>query len=225
MDFFNDIFHNLALLEFYFSNIIYILLYIDFILSIFFQHSNILTRASHHWCLASNIVLVQKFVVHVNNKVHINALHNWLVARDIQQWHHQLCCCCAHGPLVRYVNLLVAYPNMHRGTCVAHVPWCMSGSLTGGFLWSWKMRKRSRNSRRMSNSQFYVSGKKPVLWCHHDIHWPKRTNKMLTSYCYVTSYLITPMDAMTVTLLRQWIRSKEYDIWCRAIWFVVPVSQ
>ena len=45
MDFFNDIFHNLALLEFYFLNIIYILLYIDFILSIFFQHSNILTRA------------------------------------------------------------------------------------------------------------------------------------------------------------------------------------
>ena len=58
MDFFSDIFHNFALLEFYFFNIIYILLYIDFILSIFFQHSNILTRASHHWCLASNIVLV-----------------------------------------------------------------------------------------------------------------------------------------------------------------------
>ena len=40
MDFFNDIFHNLALLEFYFFNIIHILLYIDFILSIF---SNIQT--------------------------------------------------------------------------------------------------------------------------------------------------------------------------------------
>ena len=50
--------HDLALLEFYFLNIINILLYIYFILSIFFQHSNILTRASHHWCLASNIVLV-----------------------------------------------------------------------------------------------------------------------------------------------------------------------
>ena len=58
MDFFNDIFHYLTLLAFYFLNIIYILLYIDFILSIFFQHSNILTRASHHWCVASNIVLV-----------------------------------------------------------------------------------------------------------------------------------------------------------------------
>ena len=58
MDFFNDIFHNLALIEFYFLNIIYILIYTGFILSIFFQHSNILTRASHYWCLASNIVLV-----------------------------------------------------------------------------------------------------------------------------------------------------------------------
>ena len=40
MDFFNDSFHNLTLLEFYILNIIYILLYIDFILSIF---SNIQT--------------------------------------------------------------------------------------------------------------------------------------------------------------------------------------
>ena len=27
-------------------------------------------------------------------------------------------------------------PNMHHGTCVTHVPWCMPGSLTSGFLWS-----------------------------------------------------------------------------------------
>ena len=26
--------------------------------------------------------------------------------------------------------------GMHHGTCVTHVPWCMPGSLTGGFLWS-----------------------------------------------------------------------------------------
>ena len=42
----------------YFLNMINILVYIDLILSTFFQHSNILTRPSHHWCLASNIVLV-----------------------------------------------------------------------------------------------------------------------------------------------------------------------
>ena len=27
---------------------------------------------------------------------------------------------------------LVSYPGMHHGTCVTHVPWCMSGSLTCG---------------------------------------------------------------------------------------------
>ena len=27
-------------------------------------------------------------------------------------------------------------PDMHHGTCVTHVPWCMSGSLTSSFLWN-----------------------------------------------------------------------------------------
>ena len=55
-----------------------------------------------------------------------------------------------HGHLARYVKLMVAHalgmpgtffpplkrkpldsdPGMHHGTCVTHVPWCMSGSLT-----------------------------------------------------------------------------------------------
>ena len=30
----------------------------------------------------------------------------------------------------------VSDPDMHHGTCVTHVPWCMPGSLTSGFLWS-----------------------------------------------------------------------------------------
>ena len=29
----------------------------------------------------------------------------------------------------------VSNPDMHQGTCVTHVPWCMPGSLTHGFLW------------------------------------------------------------------------------------------
>ena len=61
-------------------------------------------------------------------------------------WHH-------HGPLARYVKLRVTHapgmpgafsppprvsnPDMHHDTCVTHVPWCMPGSLTSGFLWSW----------------------------------------------------------------------------------------
>ena len=77
-----------------------------------------------------------------------------------------------NGPLVRYVKLRVAHapgmpgsfsppprvsdPDMHHGTCVTHVPWCMPGSLTSSFLWSRSRGKRSRHSRRMRNPQFYV---------------------------------------------------------------------
>ena len=49
--------------------------------------------------------------------------------------------------------------DMHHGTCVSHVPWCMLGKLTSGFLWSRWRGTRSRHSRRMRNPQFYVSGK------------------------------------------------------------------
>ena len=85
-----------------------------------------------------------------------------------------------HGPLARYLKLQVGHasgmpgtffppprvsdPDMHNGTCVAHVPWCKPGSLTSHFLWSRWQRKRSfpAHSRRMRNPQFYVSGKRPI---------------------------------------------------------------
>ena len=75
-----------------------------------------------------------------------------------------------YGPLTRYVKLWVTHapgmpgtfaplprisdPDMHHGTCVTHVPWCMPGSLTRGFLWNRWRGKRSRHSRRMRNPQF-----------------------------------------------------------------------
>ena len=36
----------------------------------------------------------------------------------------------------------VSDPDMHHGTCVTHVPWCMPGSLTSSFLWS---RRQGKN--------------------------------------------------------------------------------
>ena len=57
-----------------------------------------------------------------------------------------------NGPLARYEKIAGAHapgmpgtfsppsgtsdPDMHHGTCVTHVPWCMPGSLTSVFLWS-----------------------------------------------------------------------------------------
>ena len=84
-----------------------------------------------------------------------------------------------HGPLTSYAKLRVAHapgmpgkfsspprvsnPVMHHGTCVSHVPWCMPGSLTSGFLWSRWRGKGSRHSRRMCNSQFCISGKRSMV--------------------------------------------------------------
>ena len=56
----------------------------------------------------------------------------------------------------------VSDPDMHLGTCMTHVPWCMPGSVKYGFRgsrWRWK---HSRHSRRMHKPQFYVSGKRPM---------------------------------------------------------------
>ena len=52
----------------------------------------------------------------------------------------------------------VSDPDMHHGTWVMQVPWCMPGSLTGGFVWSRWREKRSQHSRRMRKPQFSVSG-------------------------------------------------------------------
>ena len=86
-----------------------------------------------------------------------------------------------NGLLTRYAKLRVAHapgmpgtfsppslvidPDMHHDTCLTHVPWCMSGSITSGFLWNRWRGKRSRHSRRMRNPQFCVSGKRPMVYC------------------------------------------------------------
>ena len=56
----------------------------------------------------------------------------------------------------------VSDPDMHHGTSVTLVPWCMPGSLASGFLWRQWWIRRSRHSRRMPNRQFYISGKRPM---------------------------------------------------------------
>ena len=65
----------------------------------------------------------------------------------------------------RFPSPPVSNPDMHHGTCVTHVPWCMPRSLTStsGFLWS-RRGKHSRHSRRMRNPQFNVTVKGPTVW-------------------------------------------------------------
>ena len=71
----------------------------------------------------------------------------------------------------------VSDPDMHHGTCVTHVPWCMPVSLTSGFHWGWWRGKHFRHSWRMRNPQFWLFGERPITleqsWygppdqCHH----------------------------------------------------------
>ena len=75
----------------------------------------------------------------------------------------------------------VSDPDIHHGTCVTHVPWCMPGSLTSGFLWSRWRGKRSRHSRRMRNPQFYVSGKRPMAGRALFGRIPSKYNSILTT--------------------------------------------
>ena len=74
------------------------------------------------------------------------------------------CACAENAGNVSPPPPRVSDPDMHHGICVTHVSWCMPGSLTSGFLWSWWRGKRSRYSRCMRNPQFYVCGKRPMFF-------------------------------------------------------------
>ena len=83
-----------------------------------------------------------------------------------------------HGSLIRYVKLRVTHApgmsvtfspspqvsdhDMHHGTCVTHVLWCMPGSLTSGFLW-WRENSGEKNIPGACATRFFfVSGKRPI---------------------------------------------------------------
>ena len=106
-----------------------------------------------------------------------------------------------YGALTRYVKLRVTHVpgmpgtfpppprvsdlDMHQGMCVTHMPWCMPGSLTSGFLWSRWRWKRSRHSRCMRNPQSYVSGKhRHIEACRHTMWKGSRKTSDWKSYVF-----------------------------------------
>ena len=101
----------------------------------------------------------------------------------------------------------LADPNMHHGTCVTHVPWCMSGSLTSGFLWSWWQGKRSRHSRRMRNPQFYVSCKRPIV----EVEESAVTYIQFLCITSVALMVKTKMHSIPVHDIQPW-RLKTFDL-------------
>ena len=79
-----------------------------------------------------------------------------------------------------------------HGTCVTHVPWCMSGSVTR----RWR-GKRSRHSRRMRNMQFLYLARVPsgstVVTLSLDTFLPN-------SLCNITAWWRHQMETLSALL-------------------------
>ena len=78
-------------------------------------------------------------------------------------------------------------PDMHYGTCVTHVSWCMPGSITSGFLWSRWRGKRSQHSMRMRNLQFRYLVRGPLMIILELVDWiiiiSSRVSRGIKQWC------------------------------------------
>ena len=140
----------------------------------------------------------------------------------------------AHGPLARHVNLRVVHapgmpgmfspppwfsdPDMHNSKCVTHVPWCMPGSLIGGFLWNWRGERFPT---------FPVHAQPAIL--RYDMIWYMIWYDMIWCYammlCYDVLYICHDVlwDAMVwygVQCYGMLCYAMRYDmIWCGMVWY------
>ena len=111
------------------------------------SHLVIIMNFVHHLTILRGIINIEGFVnALLCNYIPIFWVWNCFIPC---YYHREL----PNGPLTRYVKLRVAHapgmpgtfprerlqrkplvsdPIMHHGTCVTHVPWCISGSLTSG---------------------------------------------------------------------------------------------
>ena len=94
-------------------------------------------------------------------------------------------------------------PDMHHGTCVTHVPWCKSGSLTSDFIWNRWRGKRSRHSRCMRNLRFCVSGKRSI-----------RAALCLNRDLWITQMFIMSLP-LPVKCSATWVQHEIYTVLCQ----------
>ena len=92
-----------------------------------------------------------------------------------------VCCACAGNARNVSPASLVSDAEMHHGTYMTYVPWCMPGSLTSGFILSRWRGKRFRHPRRMRNPQFCISGKRPMNIIH-EVAVHRKSNEKQTYF-------------------------------------------
>ena len=122
---------------------------------------------------------------------------------------------------------LVNDHDMHHGTGVKHVPWCMPGSLTNGFPWSQWRGKRSRHFWRMHmrNSQFYGSGKDNIGklgGCLDRIETFRGEYKPSLDFCVLTNFVVrtkaTSGNNYTSHYLNQWWNIVDWTLRNKLQW-------
>ena len=103
----------------------------------------------------------------------------------------------------------VSDPDMHHGTCKTHVPWCISGSLTSGILWSRWWENAPVIPGPCANHYFAYLVRDP--WgCCFQMQWSRkysiwsiiaRTNEMMNNSpkhqdCY--KYILVQYDCFVI---------------------------
>ena len=130
-----------------------------------------------------------------------------------------------HGPLARYVKLRVAHasgmpgtffpptwvsdPDMHHGTCLTHVPWSMSGSLTSGFFWSRVGEKVPGTPGACATRTFKCLVRGPWLVCYLFV---------TVGRAHVLKQLFYRMNLFCSPLIIIWVYS-HMAIWVRHVFF------
>ena len=93
-------------------------------------------------------------------------------------------------------------PDMHHGTCVTHVLWCMPGSLTSGFLWS---------RRREAFPPFPVHAQPAILRIWQEAHDLKKRGNVLDMY-FMKIYLPTTCFT-TILPYNAFFPEKQFVTW------------
>ena len=97
----------------------------------------------------------------------------------------------------------VSDPDLHHGTCVTHVSWCMPGSLTSVSFEVGGGGKRSRHSQRMRNPQFTYLARGPLFVVRalaSGIH-----GILIPLLCDIYAYQIHPSHCLQWELRYLWI--------------------
>ena len=156
-----------------------------------------------------NWILKTGKVQNINN---LAVIENCFLTFDCCQIRKSADCACTGNAGNVFPPPRISDPNMHHGTCVTHVLWCMPGSLTSGFLWCWWWEKRSRHSWRMRNPQLYISSKRPIDAYMRDkstlvqvMAWCRQTTSHYLSQCWLSS--LSPYGVARPL----WVRSRDRD--------------